>query len=100
VLKVNQWNTWSSADNPKYAVHNKKKKVYETNEVCYIDSGKFKITPDIEVKPVALLGPGAIDTPLEPIPRTVVAGDFVIFPKGFSCTWEVEEPVTKHWFEY
>ena len=24
-------------------------------------------------------------------------GDFVTFPKGFSCTWIVEKPVRKHY---
>lgn len=24
-------------------------------------------------------------------------GDFVVFPKGLSCVWEVKEPVRKHY---
>ncbi len=24
-------------------------------------------------------------------------GDFVTFPKGLSCTWEIKEPVKKHY---
>lgn len=24
-------------------------------------------------------------------------GDFVSFPKGLSCTWEIKEPVKKHY---
>ena len=24
-------------------------------------------------------------------------GDFVIFPKGLSCTWKVKKPVRKHY---
>ena len=24
-------------------------------------------------------------------------GDFVMFPKGLSCTWDVKEPVRKHY---
>ncbi len=24
-------------------------------------------------------------------------GDFVTFPKGLSCTWEVKQPVRKHY---
>ena len=24
-------------------------------------------------------------------------GDFVTFPKGLSCTWDVQEPVKKHY---
>ena len=25
------------------------------------------------------------------------AGDFVTFPRGLSCTWDVKEPVRKHY---
>ena len=25
------------------------------------------------------------------------AGDYVVFPKGFSCVWKVAEPVKKHY---
>lgn len=82
-LDVSTWSTWSSAENPKYAVNKLKSKEYEVNEVCYIDKGKFEITP----------GNGATAT-------TVQAGDFVVFPKNFKCTWEVIEPVSKHWLEY
>lgn len=24
-------------------------------------------------------------------------GDFVIFPKGLSCTWDIKKPVRKHY---
>ncbi|KWT84009.1 cupin domain-containing protein [Candidatus Magnetominusculus xianensis] len=24
-------------------------------------------------------------------------GDFVTFPKGLSCTWEIKEPIKKHY---
>ena len=24
-------------------------------------------------------------------------GDFVTFPKGLSCTWDIQEPVKKHY---
>ena len=24
-------------------------------------------------------------------------GDFVTFPKGFSCTWDIKQPVRKHY---
>ena len=84
-LNVASWSTWSSSDNPKYAVHKVKAKEYEVNEVCYIDKGKFLITPDNDNDGKAV---------------TVQAGDFVVFPKGFTCTWEVIEPVNKHWLEY
>ena len=25
------------------------------------------------------------------------AGDFVTFPRGLSCIWDIKEPVTKHY---
>lgn len=28
---------------------------------------------------------------------TVAAGDFVVFPRGLSCRWQVLEPVKKHY---
>ena len=27
----------------------------------------------------------------------IQAGDFVTFPKGLSCVWDVKEPVKKHY---
>ena len=83
VLQVDTWSTWSSSDSPNYAVHKLKKKEYTINEICYIDKGKFTITPEG--------GDGAV---------LVQAGDFVTFPKSFKCTWDVYEPVFKHWYEY
>lgn len=74
--QVDSWSTWSSGD-VKF-----KNKIYSVKEVCYIDSGKFQITPE-----------GGT-------PITVQAGDFVTFPKGFKCTWDISEPVFKHWKEY
>lgn len=82
-LKVQSWSTWSSNDSPSYAIHKLKNKVYQTNEICYIDKGKFQITPEETGRAII-----------------VSAGDFVMFPKNFKCTWDVEEPVFKHWFEY
>jgi uncharacterized cupin superfamily protein len=30
-------------------------------------------------------------------PTEIVAGDFVTFPAGMSCTWDVKEPIRKHY---
>jgi uncharacterized protein len=29
---------------------------------------------------------------------TINKGDFITFPKGLSCIWDIKEPVRKHYF--
>jgi uncharacterized protein len=53
---------------------------YDSNETCYLLSGKVTVIPD-----------GG-----EPV--TIVAGDLVTFPKGMGCTWQIHEPVRKHYY--
>lgn len=51
---------------------------YDTEEKCYFIEGKVKIkTPQGEI--------------------LIQKGDFVTFKKGLKCTWEVLEPVKKHY---
>ena len=52
---------------------------YEQNEEAYITEGECIVTPSTG----------------EAI--TIKAGDFVTFPKGMSCVWEVKEPIKKHY---
>ncbi|OGI45765.1 MAG: cupin [Candidatus Muproteobacteria bacterium RBG_16_65_34] len=52
---------------------------YEAKEICYFLEGEVIVTPE-GGKPVTL--------------RT---GDFVTFPAGLSCTWDIREPVRKHY---
>lgn len=52
---------------------------YDTSETCYFLEGDVIVTPD-----------GG-----EPV--RVGRGDLVIFPAGMSCTWEVRQPVKKHY---
>lgn len=52
---------------------------YDQMETCYFLDGEVIVTPD-----------GG-----EPV--KMGAGDLVIFPKGMSCTWEILEPVNKHY---
>ena len=83
-LNVNSWSTWSTEGSAKYKVGIKSpKKVYDTNELSYIISGKMEITPEETGVPVV-----------------VQAGDFVTFPDGFACYWYVIEPIVKRWFLY
>jgi uncharacterized cupin superfamily protein len=53
---------------------------YDTKETCYLLDGEAIITPDGGGEPVEIR-----------------AGDLVIFPQGLSCTWEIKQPVEKHY---
>ncbi len=52
---------------------------YDANETCHILEGRVIVTPD-----------GG-----EPV--EIRAGDLVTFPAGMSCTWEILEPIRKHY---
>ena len=51
---------------------------YSDREVCYILEGDVTVTAAGQT-------------------ITFGAGDLVTFPKGLSCTWEVRQPVRKHY---
>ena len=52
---------------------------YDSSETCYFLEGDVIVTPD-----------GGD-------PVSMGKGDLVTFPAGLSCTWEVLEPVEKHY---
>lgn len=52
---------------------------YDEPETCYFLEGDVEVTPE-----------GG-----EPV--TVGQGDLVRFPEGLDCTWNVREPVRKHY---
>ncbi len=52
---------------------------YDTEETCYVTAGRVTVTP----------------TGQDPV--EIVAGDFVIFPAGMSCVWDISEPISKHY---
>ena len=52
---------------------------YDNTEVCYILEGRVTVTPD-----------GG-----EPV--EIGEQDLVTFPAGMKCTWEIHEPVSKHY---
>lgn len=52
---------------------------YDSNESCYLLAGQVTVTPTDGRKPA-----------------TFGKGDFVTFPAGMSCTWDVSEAVHKH----
>ena len=53
---------------------------YDSSESCYLLAGKVTVTPTDGRKPA-----------------TFGKGDFVTFPAGMSCTWDVSEAVQKHY---
>ena len=52
---------------------------YEATESCLIIEGNVIVTPD-NGKPVE-----------------IKAGDFVNFPKGMSCSWNIKKAIRKHY---
>ena len=52
---------------------------YDQTEECYLLEGKAVVETDDGEK--VQFG----------------KGDFVTFPKGLSCVWEIQEPVKKHY---
>jgi len=52
---------------------------YDASETCYFLEGDVIVTPD-----------GGD-------PVRVGRGDLVTFPAGMSCTWDVRDPVRKHY---
>lgn len=85
-LKVDTWGTFES-DQRGASSHE-----FTSNEICYIDEGKFKVTPDDSAAKLVPFG--------DLTPVSVVGGDFVVFPKGLKSQWNVEEPVRGHVFRY
>jgi hypothetical protein len=51
---------------------------YDDTETCLIIEGEVTVTSASEV---VSFGPG----------------DYVVFPKGLDCTWDVKKPVRKHY---
>ena len=51
---------------------------YDSTESAYVLEGKVTVTPN------------------DGEAVTFGKGDFVTFPAGMSCTWDVHEPIQKH----
>ena len=54
--------------------------MYDSSESCYLLAGKVTVTPT-DGRKAATFG----------------KGDFVTFPAGMSCEWDVSEAVQKHY---
>ncbi len=51
---------------------------YDKTELCYLIEGEVDITTEFET-------------------ITIKAGDFVTFPKGLECVWDIQSAVKKHY---
>jgi len=51
---------------------------YSEKESCLILEGEIEVKTEFETV-------------------KIIPGDFVVFPKGLSCTWKVSKPVRKHY---
>ena len=69
---IRTWSTWS-CDKSEFRWE------YSEKESCYIMEGQVEVTT--ESGETVSFGPG----------------DFVVFPQGLSCTWNVKAPVRKHY---
>ena len=52
---------------------------YDSTEECYLLEGRVEVTTENGEK------------------VEFGKGDFVTFPKGLSCIWDIKEPVRKHY---
>ncbi|HPF52104.1 MAG TPA: cupin domain-containing protein [Draconibacterium sp.] len=51
---------------------------YDQTELCYILEGEAVVTTEFEA-------------------YTIKAGDFVMFPKGLECVWDIQSAIKKHY---
>jgi uncharacterized cupin superfamily protein len=51
---------------------------YDQTELCYITEGEVTVTTEFESV-------------------TLEAGDFVTFPKGLECVWDIHSAIKKHY---
>ncbi|MCL2289193.1 MAG: cupin domain-containing protein [Bacteroidetes bacterium] len=51
---------------------------YDQEETCLLTEGEVTVTHD----------GGSV---------RIGAGDYIVFPKGLSCVWDVTQPVKKHY---
>jgi len=71
-MGVSGWPIWEK-ETSKFDWH------YDDTETCYLLNGKVTVTTK-DGKSV-----------------NFGAGDLVVFPKGLSCVWDIQEPVKKHY---
>lgn len=71
-LGIRQWPIWEK-EISRFSY------VYEEEELCYFLDGIVVIETEQGT-------------------TNIKKGDYVTFPKGLSCIWDIKEPVRKHYF--
>ena len=71
ILESTRWPIWEKEPS-KFDWH------YDEKELCYIIEGEAIVKTDEEEV-------------------SFKQGDFVIFPKGLSCVWEIKNKIKKHY---
>lgn len=70
-LGVEQWPVWEHEEE-------KIEWFYEKTERCYIVSGEATIVSEFET-------------------LTIKPGDFITFPAGLECIWDIDSAIRKHY---
>jgi len=73
LYKIKSWSTWGCGVS-------KFPWSYDSTESSYFIKGKVIVTPTNGGSPV-----------------TIEGGDFVVFPSGLDCVWDVKEDIFKHY---
>ena len=67
----------------------------QTNPTWECEVSKFNWHYDSEE--TCLLLTGEVEVSYDGGSVTITAGDYVVFPQGLSCVWNVTKPVKKHY---
>jgi uncharacterized cupin superfamily protein len=59
------------------------------------EESEFRWEYDVQETCLVLEGKAVIQTPDGPVEFS--AGDYVVFPKGLKCTWEIKKKIRKHY---
>ena len=76
-------------------IKNKKMSDYKTWPIWKCDLSKFNWKYDQEEH--CFIIDGRVKVTVEENTVEIESGDYVIFPKGLQCVWEVQKSIKKHY---
>ena len=76
-------------------IKDKNKKDYDSWPIWKCDPSKFDWTYDDEEHCFIIEGKVTVSGPVNTV--EIKTGDYVIFPKGLKCNWEVHESIKKYY---
>lgn len=68
---INQWPIWQKEVS-------RFPWTYDCDEECYILEGEVVVETEVETVHIK-------------------SGDFVVFPEGLTCVWDIKKPIKKHY---